>query len=272
MSNLFQPLYRVGHELWATTRGDEERAVRIVNAIQSLSVDQRIQRLCLHQWVDGACRMVRTTEDYFTAMACTSIGEEDVSLKIPWPTFAVAWPGDSVTIDGIPVNVAIVTSLPCNLGSAILMAGRLGDQLILSCARWKSNVADMLFLNDRGDAGPQAHVVKRAIVGILYTMDHTNNWSVSGLPSPISRGSLRESPPPHRVIIVGRPLNYSMAPAVRAECKGGRSAPSVQTLVRGHRKRQVCGTGRIGRKVIWVEPYWRGPENAPILARPYSVQ
>lgn len=26
-----------------------------------------------------------------------------------------------------------------------------------------------------------------------------------------------------------------------------------------------------GRKVIWIEPYWRGPEEAPILARPFKV-
>ena len=38
-----------------------------------------------------------------------------------------------------------------------------------------------------------------------------------------------------------------------------------------NRKRQVVGIGRTGRKVIWVEPYWRGPEEAPILTRPYHV-
>jgi hypothetical protein len=39
----------------------------------------------------------------------------------------------------------------------------------------------------------------------------------------------------------------------------------------GHYKRQVVGTGRHGRQIIWIEPYWRGPENAPILARPWRI-
>lgn len=47
--------------------------------------------------------------------------------------------------------------------------------------------------------------------------------------------------------------------------------PAIQRLVRGHHKRQVVGIGRSGRRVIWIEPYWRGPEDAPILTRPYKV-
>lgn len=43
-----------------------------------------------------------------------------------------------------------------------------------------------------------------------------------------------------------------------------------QSCVRGHYKRQVIGVGRSGRKVIWIEPYWRGPEGAPLLVRPYE--
>lgn len=44
-------------------------------------------------------------------------------------------------------------------------------------------------------------------------------------------------------------------------------APSVQTLVRGHQKRQPHGPGRTLRKWIHVEPYWRGPEDAPTVVR-----
>ena len=50
-----------------------------------------------------------------------------------------------------------------------------------------------------------------------------------------------------------------------------RSAPSVQTLVRGHWKHQPHGKGRSERKYIFVEPYWRGPEDAPITVRPHAL-
>jgi hypothetical protein len=61
-------------------------------------------------------------------------------------------------------------------------------------------------------------------------------------------------------------------PAVHRYMGGSASAPpAVQSIVRGHFKRQVVGISRAGRRVIWIEPYWRGPEDAPILARPYKI-
>jgi hypothetical protein len=39
---------------------------------------------------------------------------------------------------------------------------------------------------------------------------------------------------------------------------------SVRTIVRGHWRKQACGPGMADRKVIWIRPHWRGPEDAPI--------
>jgi hypothetical protein len=50
-----------------------------------------------------------------------------------------------------------------------------------------------------------------------------------------------------------------------------RIPPSVQCLVRGHWKRQPCGHELQDRKWIQIEPYWRGPEDAPIAVRSHRV-
>lgn len=42
---------------------------------------------------------------------------------------------------------------------------------------------------------------------------------------------------------------------------------SVQHMVRGHWKMQKHGEGGAQRKFIHVEPYWRGPDDAPIALR-----
>lgn len=42
---------------------------------------------------------------------------------------------------------------------------------------------------------------------------------------------------------------------------------NVRTLVSGHWRNQPCGTGRLERKVIWIEPHWRGPEEAPLTSK-----
>jgi hypothetical protein len=50
-----------------------------------------------------------------------------------------------------------------------------------------------------------------------------------------------------------------------------RGPATVQTLVAGHGKWQVHGPGRAGRKWIFIQPYWRGPEDAPIVVRPHVL-
>jgi hypothetical protein len=110
----------------------------------------------------------------------------------------------------------------------------------------------------------------KVVVGALYTHQHSSHWTEGKKVSSLKRDP-RFGPPDHRVIVVGRPLTVDVRPAVRAYIEHGHAAPSFQTLVSGHRKRQVIGVGRKGRKIIWVEPYWRGPKEAPILMRPYKV-
>lgn len=61
--------------------------------------------------------------------------------------------------------------------------------------------------------------------------------------------------------------------AVRGHLAGHRSGlPAVQTLVRGHWKRQAHGVGRSERRWLHVEPYWRGPEDAPIAVREHELR
>lgn len=42
----------------------------------------------------------------------------------------------------------------------------------------------------------------------------------------------------------------------------------VRVRVQGHWRRQPHGPGRRERKLIWIEPFWRGPEDGPIADSP----
>ncbi|MBF0306746.1 MAG: hypothetical protein HQL41_13970 [Alphaproteobacteria bacterium] len=54
--------------------------------------------------------------------------------------------------------------------------------------------------------------------------------------------------------------------------QSSKSRVEVRLLVRGHWKSQVHGPGMTLRKLIHVEPYWRGPEMAELVDRPYLVK
>jgi hypothetical protein len=68
-----------------------------------------------------------------------------------------------------------------------------------------------------------------------------------------------------------RPVILDCRERVREIVTGSRGPVTVQTFVRGHWKMQACGVGRLHRKHIHIEPYWRGPEEAPIVVRPHVI-
>lgn len=298
-------MYKVGHHAWLNTYSTNPRSdnramatcdARIRSEFHGLNSmaegrDATLMLAGAAKWVDGGCRIIDTTEDYFAAMGCTdlseSVGDE---LRVPWPAFVVRLPaGAIVDADGYEYALCIVFQMQnivshdpserCSW-SGILTIGKGENDPIIS--DWhRCNLADTLFGRSRAEKVSELSdsdsslrlLIRKAIVGLLYTMQHTNHWKHGGRISPVERsGRLRGSPPPHRAIFIGRPLKVDCKEYVRDVCAGRRvAAPSVQTMVRGHLKRQVVGKGRKGRKVIWVEPYWRGPEDAPILSRPYLV-
>ena len=115
-------------------------------------------------------------------------------------------------------------------------------------------------------------LAQRYVLGLLIMMQsHPNFGGPKERPVPPT-SKRRDGPPKHRTFMLGRPIDVDCRAAIREYVEGRRrGAPSVQTLVIGHHKRQVIGVGRTGRKLIWVQPYWRGPEDAPILVRPRRI-
>lgn len=52
--------------------------------------------------------------------------------------------------------------------------------------------------------------------------------------------------------------------------KGGKL--TVQFVVRGHRRWQACGPKHSERKLIWINPFWKGPEEGRALFRGYEFK
>jgi hypothetical protein len=54
--------------------------------------------------------------------------------------------------------------------------------------------------------------------------------------------------------------------------EGARRQLTSRQFVRGFWRRQVHGPGRTLRKLMYVEPFWRGPDTAEVISRPYVVK
>lgn len=118
-------------------------------------------------------------------------------------------------------------------------------------------------------ADPGTELVARLVLGVCLEMTTpTYKGARSVGPQPIRRDP-RTGEPRTWVFRLSRDVKVDCRDVVRDYCRGvgSASAPSVQCLVRGHWKHQPCGKGSEERKYIFVEPYWRGPEDAPIAMR-----
>ncbi len=70
-------------------------------------------------------------------------------------------------------------------------------------------------------------------------------------------------------------VKVDLRPELKAALSGGRGgggAPTVQFLVRGHWRQQAHGPGRALRKSIWIQPFWKGPEEARVLLRAHKLE
>lgn len=76
-----------------------------------------------------------------------------------------------------------------------------------------------------------------------------------------------------RHYIVGKGVTLPQAFREVIERKGPQNLWKLKTkhIVRGHWRKQVCGPGKQDRKLIWVEPFWRGPKDGPVTQRKYDV-
>ncbi len=227
-------------------------------------------------WADGGYSRIVTTHKFASALMCSRVVGNDVSdIHIPWMSFQVAVPNGLIVR---PDNGEEYDRIACMVDgerSTMAMYSATGRTTWLLLVLPTSEI----FAPDTGVDNEEriddvtarvALLARRLVAGVLLTLDQTA--SLRGKSG--SRGGERNvrDEPRHRVYSCGRPITVDCRPAVRQFLSGGGKSPaSVQTLVRGHYKRQVVGTGREGRKVVWIEPYWRGPEDAPILARPYKI-
>lgn len=116
-------------------------------------------------------------------------------------------------------------------------------------------------------------LIQRLILNVCLAMASAGNSKPLGKTAKLSAGNVRDSKEPLvRVFQLGKPLKLDCRPALQSYLEGERrTGPTVQSLVRGHWKNQPHGPKRAHRKCIWIEPYWRGPEDAPILTRPHEL-
>jgi hypothetical protein len=234
-------------------------------------------RQVLARWADGGYGWLRTTQTYAAALICSDTSTlARADIETTWQTILVELPAELFSgYDRLLVDFGhdwrFDDEDPSDAAVHLILF-RSTDHTDRR-DRMPATLASILGIEAVGDVDLALfQAAARLAMGLLMTVQFTDNFRTGKHPAARASGPWARGTPAHRVVIVGRELTTDFSEEVRAFVTGRRAGiPSVQSVVRGHYKRQVIGVGRAGRKVIWIQPYWRGPEDAPILARPYSV-
>lgn len=125
---------------------------------------------------------------------------------------------------------------------------------------------------DEEDAEERAKgAAQRLAINALLMMEHRRE-AVSSRREKTTNHKGRRGPPARYFFTLTAPVVHDMRSVVREYIARGGKSPTVQCVVAGHWKMQVHGAGRTERKRIFIEPYWRGPEDAPIALRPHVLK
>lgn len=266
--------------------------------LYSMSGWRVLHHLGLLKWARSAYSTVTVGHTYAAALIATQVTPSVLPLvRLPWDAFVLEVPNGLLPLTRIPrmgtdalmtseIRRILVTRLDPTTGPepsgprvgfiAHAEAGgnlwRFGEMRDLATEEG----ADLPDVTGMDTADERlAAALGRLVVNACLAMSSPENLTrLSGSsPKGNKKGNKRGSPEPvHLHYKLGAPVTIDLRKEVREYLLGQRrSSPTVQTLVSGHWKLQHHGPQRSLAKTLWIQPYWRGPEDAPILVRPHHL-
>lgn len=235
-------------------------------------------------WAECAFPVIQLgSHKYAAALMATSI-PNDIEIRPPWPSFVIEMPSNLLyTQDpgtGRDEPLEIIHVVTYGDKWSIYAHSR---TMNLHRTRWL--VEDMVedrdpqvitegsVMDDR-DNRTILLLTRLVLSACLAMSDPTNVKQVGkhakASPPKSARGT--PEPPTTRAFRIGKPIELDVRPALQAFLRGERrSSPTVQGVVRGHWRNQAVGAGWSQHRVRWIEPYWKGPEDAAIAIRPHVI-
>jgi hypothetical protein len=293
---------------YAKTDDDKEAFGHLFDFFSSLEGTQRdlamshimipndqIMILGAARWFDQGLPQIVMDHKFCAALAATSVSKESKEfIRAPWKAFVIMLPDNLFDTYDFEqkkrskfTHVLVHNTLIENISSWHYVAFTEDG-----CILWSHGASLNRMIE--GDINPednswknsifQQHLDKeddrmsvimwRLVIGSCLAMSNPENVRKIGkshqkYESVIKRG---RKEPIVRIFKLGREIKIDCRTAVQDFIHGKiNKSPSVQILVRGHWKTQPHGPQSSLRKLIWREPYWRGPEDAPILHRPVRI-
>lgn len=279
----------------------------ITTSILLQSADGHAQIIGLCKWAHAAFPSISMGHKYAAALLVTTASKEAVDLvRPPFATFLIEVPDGVLMLDETkgchgksPITHILVYQLQSNkvasgwtwgytaysaTGLSVYRYGVLAAELLppeldeVLDGNRTQNHDQTIFSFDLTEADKRTTtMIGRLIVNVCLAFSDPTN--VRTRPETRQRHHINShfkgrtsDEPTVRNFVLGKPVKHDFREHVAAYVRGDKKTPpSVQFLVRGHHRLQPFGPCMSLRKVIWLEPYWKGKEDAPIPIRPHTV-
>lgn len=287
----------------------QSRGVKIATADNPSQREKETQLLAIGavKWISCGMPQIEMGHKFAAALMVSNVSDEVLeTVKRPWPAFMIVVPNDLIFISNprndnkpIAINRILVFEIANKHGEWAYLAWvndmdltvwRFGVNTKYLMAEtidpsvwgqdYVGSALSMTDLDERGSA-----LIGRLIVTTCVSMTMPelmtprnpkvhDQWKKAGnnILNLMKQNPGKEPASP--VWNVGKPIMMDFRDRVREFSSGQRPGKSleVRRMVMGHFKMQHHGTGRKERKKIWIEPYWRGPEEAAINVSSHVIK
>ena len=222
-----------------------------------------IDQSFLCSWLDSGFQLIRVGPKLAALYAATTISEESLAdFRWPWQAFVVE-------TDDVQIEFSSLSNGHVTVG--VEARGQPHD------LTWSGPPEKMLTTAFDGDGDVElchrlSTVALRIVLGAclaLSTPEARHTAERRG------RRERNQSPAlkflPGVRYVLGNDVKVDLTSHIREYVERGGSSPNVRTLVCGHHKWQAHGPQLTLRKYVWIQPYIRGPESAPMTIRAHSI-
>lgn len=295
--------------LWNATEGKSEEQLRL-HRMGLMTPEISQQWLSAAKWAASGFPLVTMGHRYCAALMATETnGEVLDAIELPFPAFVIDLPAGLISCDDqrsrpAPLDYIIVARFRSDSARSkrLDLRGKSG-WVTFYFATSESTGLGLHRCDDHGEIfrepAPEVDdhsegekwayatltnrdtrchaLIRRLIAGVCLAMSDPKTIASRAATPCGTRAERRRNQrgslyPELSIYQVGAPIQIDCRGSIREYLSGrAGSAPTIQFLVRGHWKRQHHGTNNASVKIIWVQPYWKGPVDGPIAVRPHVL-
>ncbi len=207
----------------------------------------------LRKWRESSYARLEVGHKLAASLCLTDI-PDDLVVQHPWGAWSLIVP------DGLLGDLARVwVSMPAHEEAVCFLIDRRGHQM--------TNVDPQL-----------TKMVISLVGGCSLALSNPEDFRKDKQHRPTARSSKHRSGGAPDLgqarFMLSAPVSVDLREHVQQALSGkkGGGSPTVQFLVRGHWRQQAHGPARSLRKTLWIQPFWKGPEESRVLLRTYKAK